>query len=717
MLIKNITITNFQCYYDSQTIDFSKGLNLIIGKGGKGKSKLFNAFYWVLFGKIYISETGWKNTDGLPGNTSNAMLRHEFINKKALRDASIGQEVKAEVILELVDDKGIQYEIERSVTATRKENPKWDEASSWAVSNNSLTVSFYSATGTIVKTGDLAEDLISELFPEGIRGYIWFQGESLDNLINFRSKENLRNAVKHISYYPYFEKLSEIISTAKSKITSAESKHLREVNRQNEALKNLMYTIESCNRRISEEKTKKKKYEEQRDQVAIALAADEEKLKGMAGFTEMVQEYGKCETEIAKLTSLMTESDNYQRSMLPRLWVLRGIDSLIEQAKSIIVNHVAAEYTMPEKKYLDNPSKAKLEEILHDKVCFVCGSPVDESHQHAIDYINERIHLQEQFFQEMAEYRSNMEFSKHFNMLIGKIQDYPDVLLTQLSSIDKQYSDSEAEIEGHLSKRKRYSDKKRDLDERMEDAKRKYGIDPKAQATNASILSNGLKTSRQELEKLKRHIDICDKEISEQDTNLKEAERELDKLGQKGTVTKVEETEWKNISTFLEDVCSRVQENARLQLLHLIEERANEFYKKFTEHDNGYKGKIEIDDDYTIRFDPGLNTSHEDRKKMSIINALLSLNQQALETYYPFISDAPTSNFDYETTHKYLIAIKDIFDQTIIITKDVEIDSENYKELMMMNKVSRIYNLESQLYSDTTDPEAYEVSTKINRKK
>ena len=54
MLIKRITIDNFQSYYGSQTLEFSQGLNLVIGNGGKGKSKLFNAFYWVLFGKIYI---------------------------------------------------------------------------------------------------------------------------------------------------------------------------------------------------------------------------------------------------------------------------------------------------------------------------------------------------------------------------------------------------------------------------------------------------------------------------------------------------------------------------------------------------------------------------------------------------------------------------------------------------------------------------------------
>lgn len=163
----------------------------------------------------------------------------------------------------------------------------------------------------------------------------------------------------------------------------------------------------------------------------------------------------------------------------------------------------------------------------------------------------------------------------------------------------------------------------------------------------------------------------------------------------------------------MEDICKRVQENARKELLHKIEERANTFYAKFTEHDDGYKGNVKIGEDYSIEFDAGLNTSHEDRKKMSIINALLSLNQEAMGTYYPFISDAPTSSFDLETTHKYLLGIKDIFGQSIILTKDVDLDSDKYIDLLNQRNISRIYNLESEIYSGDSSRGQHEVSTKV----
>ena len=105
-------------------------------------------------------------------------------------------------------------------------------------------------------------------------------------------------------------------------------------------------------------------------------------------------------------------------------------------------------------------------------------------------------------------------------------------------------------------------------------------------------------------------------------------------------------------------------------------------------------------------------------KKMSIINALLSLNQEAMNVYYPFISDAPTSNFDIETTFKYLLGIKDIFEQTIIMTKDVEIGGDAYQQLLSESKVSRIYELSSEVYcAKSKKPDQHEVSTRINQLK
>lgn len=715
MKINSITINNFQSYYEEQTIEFGDGLNLIIGNGGKGKSKLFNAFYWVLFGKIYVTSEGWCTTDDLYLSSHKALHKFEYINKKALYDAKIDGKVDCYVQLDLTDDKGHNYIIERQASAIRQPVQEWDKPESWNVSPSSLKVTYDVATGTKNVNGIMAESIITDLFPEGIRGYIWFQGESLDSLIDFRKKQNLKDAVRHISYYPYYEKLTAIISKAKAKIESQESRKLREANKQNSEIRSLILKIDFLRGKIQTEEENKKKYENNIAQIEIALADDETKMQGLAGFSKLIKDYDECEKEILRINNQLTEIDNSQRSLLPSLWILRGTDKLIEKSKEIISSHVELETSVPEKKYIDEPSRAKLEDILNkDHQCFVCGSPVDEAHPHAVEWILNRLRMQEEYYKELDDFRNNLEFSKQFNMLVGKIQDYPDFVLRSLKGIDRQFQETEEEMDRLIAKRRKQLEKKTELDKQIENVKQKYGVDPHREASTVPTLTSNIRASRGYLEKQRKLLESCKSAISDYTRQQQDAERELNSMGANntGTVTQVAETEWKHISTFLEAVCKDVQEKARKELLKKIEERANEFYEKFTEHDKGYKGRVEIDEDYTITFDGGLNTSHEDRKKMSIINALLSLNQDALQTYYPFISDAPTSSFDPSTTHKYLLGIKDIFGQTIIMTKDVEVGSDKYRDLYNQDNVSRILQLDSQIYrDDAKEPEIWEVST------
>lgn len=716
MKINSITINNFQSYYGEQTIDFGDGLNLIIGNGGKGKSKLFNAFYWVLFGKIYVTSEGWCTTDDLYLSSHKALHKFEYINKKALHDSRIDGKVDCFVQLDLTDDKGCNYIIERQASAIRQPLQEWNKPESWNVNPSTLKVTYDVATGTKNVNGIMAEDVIANLFPEGIRGYIWFQGESLDSLIDFRKKQNLKDAVRHISYYPYYEKLTSIISKAKTKIETQESKKLKEANKQNSEIRGLLLKIDFLRGRIQTEEENKKKYENNIAQIEIALADDETKMQGLAGFSKLIKEYDDCDKEIIKINNQLTELDNNQRNLLPSLWILRGIDKMLEQSKEIINSHVEVETAMPERKYIDEPSRAKLEEILNkDHRCFVCGSPVDEAHPHAVEWIMNRLRMQEEYYKELDDYRNNMEFSKQFNMFVGKIQDYPDFVLRSLKGIDRQFQETEEEMDRLVAKRRKFLEKKTELDKQIESVKQKYGVDPHREASNVPILTSNIRASRSNLEKQRKLLESCKSAIIDYTKLQENAERDLKGMGSNtGTVTQVPETEWKHISTFLEAVCKDVQEKARKELLKKIEDRANQFYEKFTEHDNGYKGRVEIGEDYSIAFDGGLNTSHEDRKKMSIINALLALNQEAIGTYYPFISDAPTSSFDPSTTHKYLMGIKDIFGQSIIMTKDVEVGSNKYEDLYSQVNVSHIFQLDSQIYcSDSQEPEIWEVSTVV----
>lgn len=714
MIIKNITIENFQSYYGTQSLEFSNGLNLIIGNGGKGKSKMFNAFYWVLFGKIYITDSGWCSTDGLPHSAKFAMNRHDFINKKALFETETSSIARTSVIIEIMDDKGVLHTIERSVTAKRLQFEDWKTTNAWDVSNNILKVTFDSNSGTKILTDILASDKVDQLFPDEIRDYIWFQGESLDSLINFRNKDTLKAAVKHISYFPYYEKLSDIITKSKFRIEKLESTKIRTNNNNNQQVRGLVTEIELLRHKIESELTNKDKLDNNISMIQVALHHDEGKITGLANFTGLVNDYNKCEQSLNNINNNLTILDDFQRKQVPNLWILRGIDTNIDLSYSIINTHTTEQNTVPEKKYLDNPGRTKLEEIIKDKLCFVCGSDVEDNSKQ-FQWITNRLMEQEDYLKELEDFRNNLEFNKQFERFIGSIQDYPNSLKISIGAIEKQYLESEDKIEKLLAQKRQLNDKKDKIDIQIEEIKKKFGVNPIEQAQEGNLIASSLKASRSNLEREQRKLQASIQSISDLKKDLRSKEKELETVGKKSGAVQVSESEWKNISIFLEDICKRVQENARKDLLQKIEQRANEFYEKFTEHDKGYKGEVKIGSDYSIEFDAGLNTSHEDRKKMSIINAMLALNQESLGIFYPFISDAPTSSFDIPTTHKYLLGIKDIFGQTIIMTKDVDVKSENYEHLIRSTNVSKVYHLESQIYcSPDETPELHEVSTKVN---
>lgn len=720
MKINSIKIQNFQSYFNEHLLEFGPGLNLIIGNGGKGKSKLFNAFYWALFGEIYITDEGWCSTENLYFSSHKALHKHEFINKKALHDTIVGDEVMCSVSLDISDDKGeTNYYIERSIVAKRLDDGNWDSASAWDLSPVSFKVEYDTRTGTRTISGSIAENKISELFPKEIRGYIWFQGETLNELINFRNKKTMEYAVKHLSYYTYYDKMVDIITKAKIRIEKDETNKLRKLNANNSAMKRDLSRKETLLKLIQLEEEKKERLEKDIQTINIAIQEDDLKVQGLAVYSDLVQKYDDCKLEINKINNQLDRIDSAERKLIPTLWILRGTEFLLNRCNDIVKPYVSKKISEPEEKYLDEPSPRKLREILEDGRCFVCGSSVDNDHKEAVEWILKRLQMLEQLEDER---QREFEISKRFDYLAHQIQEYPESLLRSLGYIDKKYQEMEDEIEILLNKRKQQHELKIQYDGEIEEIKMRHGVDPRKEAGAHQQYRSNLKASRSNCELLTKRKDACIKTIDNYKIELAELEVSLEgRDGETGVVKSIPETEWKNITKFLECVCLDVKEKAHKELIQKITERSNRFYTQFTEHDRGYKGKVEIDDDYSIAFDAGLNTSHEDRKKMSIINALLSLNQEALEVYYPFISDAPTSSFDLSTTHKYLMGIKDVFGQSIIMTKDVEVGSDKYMDLYRQKNVSRIYLLESQFYDESSkdkeEPEIFEVSTRIKELK
>ena len=60
MKVKSLQIENLQSFFGKENVfEFTDGVNLISGLNSGGKSAIFNAFNWVLYNRLYITDKGW----------------------------------------------------------------------------------------------------------------------------------------------------------------------------------------------------------------------------------------------------------------------------------------------------------------------------------------------------------------------------------------------------------------------------------------------------------------------------------------------------------------------------------------------------------------------------------------------------------------------------------------------------------------------------------
>src|SRR4051812_2148511 len=93
MIIKKLVIENFLCYYGRKEFEFTKGLNIVLGENGEGKTKFFEALEW-LFSR----------------ENNNLEL---LVSAKALFNAAINETFSVLVLIEL-EQEGVKNIIRKS---------------------------------------------------------------------------------------------------------------------------------------------------------------------------------------------------------------------------------------------------------------------------------------------------------------------------------------------------------------------------------------------------------------------------------------------------------------------------------------------------------------------------------------------------------------------------------------------------------------------------
>ena len=154
MIIKDIRINNFRSYYGNNKLSLSKGLTLIIGDNGDGKTTFFEALEWLF-------------------DTTGENRKDSHISEKRKSELEIGE--SDEVSVNITFEHDGEKEIEKCFTFER-------------ISEDNIRTKDYKFVGYFIdgteRLSCAGDRLLNTCFEPVIRKYCLFKGENELNVFD-----------------------------------------------------------------------------------------------------------------------------------------------------------------------------------------------------------------------------------------------------------------------------------------------------------------------------------------------------------------------------------------------------------------------------------------------------------------------------------------------------------------------------------------------------
>lgn len=385
MIIKDIRINNFRSYYGNNNLSLSKGLTLVIGDNGDGKTTLFEALEWLF-------------------DTTGESRKDSHISEKRKSELEIGE--SDEVSVNITFEHDGEKEIEKSFTFER-------------ISEDNIRTKDYKFVGYFIDGTErhscAGDKLLNTCFEPVIRKYCLFKGENELNI--FDNDTALKTLVDTFSGIKDFDKLVELTSNFEQKSANATNRELqndKKVSKQAKELNAQLNDVTNDIQNIKSELSQKK----------ISINEFSSKLELLEKNQETSERYQAIKERIKGLKDkriklIVGSSCEYSTNLLDEYWILRSFPAIIKEF-SAKVSALSKEKRRLDKQETERrakeagereaiskiqklandvvplpwnlPDEATMKEMIDDEICKVCGRPApigSEAYEFMCNKLNE----------------------------------------------------------------------------------------------------------------------------------------------------------------------------------------------------------------------------------------------------------------------------------------------------------------------------------------
>ena len=659
-IIKSVAFENFYNYYgnyEANEYQFKAGINIVNADNNMGKSKFYNGFMWMLRDQVYDSDI------------KAFVDANESLVKMASGKAKAEDHLFKVGFRVIFTNGDVEYTVEKYSNFSTSDGELLHTPSMMSVLKKENNAD------TPVLDKDEQMDIINKVFiPLSIRNYALLQGESMDRLVDLSSKKALSDTIDTLAGISI---LKGICDTSRKMAKMADSLYQTKdsENSKNDTAKQREKAKRTAF--IQNIEKLKEEIEAAKDEFNAAKRKKEELDAYISNSTKRIEIRSKLDANTIAIKDAKKNIDDIEMSITKRLfdeenpWLLMGMQDELEVFDAKREKYIGELARMNDDGALvimlpeGSPDTSSLERMLKTEVCEVCGQ---RAHKGSGAWNHIKMILDRP--KKISTTRN--DFKDFYGMLQKSASSY----LMSIPRLGSKIEDVKVRLDKMKDDLDELEEKKNDIFTELNNA---GGNADNSEYNDRNIVADYHRVNSVITEK-ENEINGKNKMVEKMEDALAAINQKLSSYKKAADVEKYEE--FAQVLAKINTVIEETKDDIFGRTIEALAQNANEKYKALTSGNQSSGGILDFQRDHdivnvTIRDVnngeiTGLGTGFQRMKQLAIVMAVISSKIGDEKMFdYPFISDAPFSEFGENFINNFFAVAPEVFSQSIIMIKEL----------------------------------------------
>jgi DNA sulfur modification protein DndD len=659
LILRKLTLANFRQFKGVQHIEFAydsthnQNVTVLFGENGRGKTGIFRAIMFCLFGDRLLSQDG-----DVPGSEM------QLVNSSAL-ESSGGKPVETYVDLEFMH-KEIKYNLKRTILGLRDGERTVEESSAIRMIETSS-----SGNATVVDIADI-DKVVSSILDRRVRDYFLFDGEKIERLTraNLEQRREIGKGIRNLLNV-------DALETAR-RATERLTKDLEDQLRK-DASPELARLLKRLGDNEQVQKDKKQRVEDIGSELYLArneISKVDKELESYREIRNLVEKRKMIEQMLQNLEQQAKEQLSKMKDMAVKASALLVSSTIIKVFQHIDQQKQKGEIPSEIRKDL-------IERILSEHRC-ICGNEICEgigSYDHIIEWKNRTSDT--------------------------ATQDSALNLWRFLSGIQGNFEDDVSQIENRLMTYGNIRNERESARLKLEELRKEIGS---SERQDASKLDAHRKQLEEKISKLDRDSVILENQLAELESEhgqlVAQLNEERIKQGRHDELSRRA-----SLARETRDALQAVYDDFTKEIKILIGEKATKLFHQLLDSEGRDNLRtVVVNNDYSLQvldrwgrpFLANISAGQRQIMSISFIAALAQVAAKDTLLEMPLFMDTPFGRLSYEHRQNLIKMVPQLSSQWILLATDTEFRKQEARLLTINGTLGKFYMLRSMGDGSTT---------------